>query len=329
MVTLEGMKGEGCGMNKQQDNAKSSFIPHSPFLIPYPSLYPFSEKYFERPAGRLHYLDEGQGDPVVMVHGNPTWSFYFRNLVLALRDSHRCIVPDHIGCGLSDKPPESRYDYALKSRIDDLEALLDHLGITSNITLILQDWGGMIGMALATRHPERIKRIIASNTGAFPLPSAKRFPFSLWLGRNTRLGAWLILQKNAFCRLAARWCVKRSKLAPEVREMFLMPYDTPEHRIAVLKFVQTIPLRGTDPGYDVVSNTANALAKFENVPTLLLWGMKDFVFDRHFLSEWQRHFPQAETHTWPDCGHYLFEDATEEVIDYVLKFLAIHPIASR
>ena len=105
-----------------------------------------------------------------MLHGNPTWSFYYRNLVLALRDSYRCIVPDHIGCGLSDKPPETLYDYSLKSRVDDLEALLDHLGLRENLTLVLHDWGGMIGMAFAARHPERVKRIIASNTGAFPLP---------------------------------------------------------------------------------------------------------------------------------------------------------------
>jgi pimeloyl-ACP methyl ester carboxylesterase len=279
-----------------------------------------------RPSLTMNFLDEGAGDPVVMLHGNPTWSFYYRNLVLALRDTHRCIVPDHIGCGLSDKPPATLYDYSLKSRVDDLEALLDHLGLRENLTLVLHDWGGMIGMAFAARHPERIKRIVASNTGAFPLPKSKRFPWSLWLGRNTRLGAWLILNRNAFCRAAARWCVKRKPLPPEVREMYLRPYDTPEHRVAVLKFVQTIPLTETDPGYDIVRDTAAALPKFAGVPTLLLWGMKDFVFDRHFLAEWQKHFPHAETHTWPDCGHYLLEDAGEEVIMRVREFLAKHPI---
>jgi haloalkane dehalogenase len=287
--------------------------------------YPFTPRAFSRNGLRLSYLDEGQGDTIVMLHGNPTWSYYYRNLVLALRGSHRCIVPDHIGCGLSDKPPESRYDYSLQSRIDDLEALLDHLGLTSNITLVLHDWGGMIGMAFAARHPERIRRIIASNTGAFPLPATKRFPYSLWLGRNTRLGAWLILRQNAFCRLAARWCATRRPLPADVRAMYLRPYDSPEHRIAVLKFVQTIPLRPGDPGYDIVSHTAESLAKFRHVPTLLLWGMRDFVFDRHFLAEWQRYFPHAESHTWPDCGHYLLEDAPDEVIMRVREFLQRHP----
>jgi haloalkane dehalogenase len=184
----------------------------------------------------------------------------------------------------------------------------------------------MIGMGFAARHPERVKRIVAINTGAFHLPRSKGFPWSLWLGRNTRLGAWLILQQNAFCRLAARWCVTRKPLPEDVRQMYLMPYDTPEHRVAVLKFVQTIPLRPSDPGYDIVSDTEASLAKFRGVPTLLLWGLRDFVFDRHFLAEWQRHFPHAETHTWPDCGHYLLEDAGDEAIGRVKDFLARHPL---
>ncbi len=289
-------------------------------------LYPFTGRTIDRPGGRLHFLDEGAGDPVVMAHGNPTWSFYYRNLVLALRDRYRCVVPDHIGCGLSDKPPESLDDYSLKSRIDDLEALLDRLGLRENLTLVLHDWGGMIGMGYAARHPERVKRIVASNTGAFPLPKTRRLPRSLWLGRNSRLGAWLILKHNAFCRAAARWCVTRRPLPPKVRDMYLLPYDSPEHRIAVLKFVQTIPLVPSDPGYDIVAGVEASLPKFRDVPTLLLWGMRDFVFDEHFLAEWQRHFPHAETHTWPDCGHYLLEDATDEVIMRVKDFLAKHPI---
>lgn len=288
-------------------------------------LYPFAPHAFDRNGHNLSYLDEGTGEPVVMVHGNPTWSFYFRNLVLALRDNFRCVVPDHIGCGLSDKPPATQYDYALKSRVDDLDALLDSLDIRENVTLVVQDWGGMIGMAYAARHPGRVKRIVASNTGAFRLPASKKLPRTLWLGRNTRLGAWLILKRNAFCRAAAKWCVTRTKLPPDVRAMYLAPYDTPEHRVAVLKFVQTIPLKPTDAGYDIVSDTELSLAKFAAVPTLLLWGLKDFVFDRHFLAEWKKHFPHAEAHEFPDCGHYLFEDARDEVIAHVRDFLARHP----
>src|SRR5207248_8010381 len=123
-------------------------------------LYPFQDHFFDRAGLRLHYLDEGAGEPIVMLHGNPTWSFYYRNLVLALRDGYRCIVPDHIGCGRSDKPGDKRYSYALEQRVRDVGELLDHLGLTQNITLVLHDWGGMIGMAYAVQHAERIRRLI-------------------------------------------------------------------------------------------------------------------------------------------------------------------------
>ena len=289
-----------------------------------PALYPFAGRFLDRPGGRLHYLDEGAGDPVVMVHGNPTWSFYFRSLVLALRGDHRCIVPDHLGCGRSDKPTADRYDFSLKSRIDDLDALLADVG--DRVTLVVHDWGGMIGMGWAARHPGRVKRVVALNTAAFPLPAAKRLPRTLWLGRNTAVGTWLILKANAFCRAAARWCVTRKPLPADVRAMYLAPYDTPAHRLAVLKFVQTIPLRDGDPGMDIVRHTAESLAQFQHTPTLLLWGLRDFVFDRHFLAEWQRRLPHAESHTWPDCGHYLLEDAPGECILKVREFLARHPL---
>jgi haloalkane dehalogenase len=295
-------------------------------FTPDPALYPFTGHFFDRPGGRLHYLDEGAGDPVVMVHGNPTWSFYFRSLVLALRDTHRCVVPDHLGCGLSDKPAPDRYDFALKSRIDDLEALLDHAGVGDRVTLIVHDWGGMIGTGWAARHPDRVKRIVAVNTAAFGLPPGRKLPRLLRLGRSSAVGEYLILHHNAFCRAAARWCVTRRPLPPAVRWMYLAPYDTPAHRLAVLKFVQTIPLADGDPGMDIVRHTAASLDRFRDTPALLLWGLKDFVFDRHFLAEWQRRLPHAEAHTWPDCGHYLLEDAGDEAAAKVREFLARHPL---
>jgi pimeloyl-ACP methyl ester carboxylesterase len=294
--------------------------------LPIPALYPFTPKRFDANGHAMSYLDEGSGDPVVMLHGNPTWSFYYRNLVSALRPNHRCIVPDHIGCGLSDKPDATQYDYSLKSRIDDVERLLDSLNVTEKITLVLHDWGGMIGMGYAARHPGRIARIVAINTGCTRLPAEKPLPFTLKVGRNTKLGEWLILKQNAFCRAAVRWCVTRKPLSADVKSMYLAPYDSPANRIAVLKFVQTIPLAPNDPGYDIVTGIEATLPKFAHVPTMLLWGMKDFVFDKHFLAAWQKHFPHAETHTWPDCGHYLLEDASDEAITFVKSFLAKHPL---
>ncbi|MGL6073001.1 MAG: alpha/beta fold hydrolase [Fimbriiglobus sp.] len=280
-------------------------------------------KFFRQPNGlQQAYRDVGQGETIVMVHGNPTWSYYFRRAINELSPTHRCIAPDHVGCGESEKPTAAQYDFTLKSRIDDLERLLDHAQITGKITLLMQDWGGMIGLSYAARHPDRIARIIATNTGCGPLPASKRFPRSLWWGRNTWLGQWLILKQNAFCKLATKWCVKRRPLTPEVIAKYLEPYDTPAHRLAVLKFVQTIPLAPTDPGWDIVTATQASLAKFAHTPTLLLWGLQDFVFDKHFLADFQKYLPHAETHTWPDCGHYLLEDAPEEVLPKITEFLS-------
>jgi haloalkane dehalogenase len=287
-----------------------------------PRLRPFwPGRFVDTPAGRQHVVDAGHGHPVVMLHGNPTWSFYFRNVVVALAGSYRCVVPDHIGCGLSDKPGSDRYDYALKSRIDDLERLLDALGVTDPVTLIVHDWGGMIGMGYAARHPDRIRRIVAINTGCTRLPAAKSFPFTLNVARNTKLGEWLILRHNFFCRSAAKWCTVRKPLSPTVREAYLAPYDSPANRIAVLKFVQTIPFAPSDPGFDIVESAERIAANLSQVPVMLLWGLKDFVFDQHFLAAWQSQFPHAETHAWPDGGHYLLDDYADEAIPKIVEFL--------
>jgi cis-3-alkyl-4-acyloxetan-2-one decarboxylase len=283
--------------------------------------YPFASNFYDRGGIRLHYLDEGRGDPVVMLHGNPTWSYYYRNVVAALRDRFRCIVPDHIGCGLSDKPQPPRYDYSLKSRIDDVTALLENLGIRERVTLILHDWGGLIGMAWAARHVDAVKRLVLMNTAAFHLPKAKRVPFRLWVARNSRLGAWLVRSRNLFCRHAANACVTRKPLPPDVREWYLKPYDSWDNRVAVLKFVQAIPLQPTDPGYEIVSEVEATLPKFSNTPTLLCWGMKDFVFDRTFLAEFERRMPHAEVHRFEDCGHYILEDAADEVVPLIQQFV--------
>ncbi len=276
---------------------------------------------------RYHYLDEGTGEPVVMLHGNPTWSFYYRELVRGLRGEYRTLVPDHIGCGLSDKPGDDRYEYTLSRRVEDLEALLDHLGLRDDLTLVLHDWGGMIGMAFAHRHPERVKRLVVLNTAAFRMPSGKRLPRSLWLFRNTPLGPLLIRGLNAFCRGAARYCARRPLTGP-ARAGYLAPYDSWRNRIAVLRFVQDIPLAPGDRSYELVREVDEGLHRFRRVPMLLCWGERDFVFDLDFLAEWQRRFPDAEVHRFPDAGHYVLEDAAAEIVPLVRDFLKRHPLGS-
>lgn len=257
-----------------------------------------------------------------MLHGNPTWSFYYRNLVLALRGTHRCIVPDHIGCGLSDKPDLADYDYRLASRIDDIDTLLTHLNLTQPLTLVVHDWGGMIGMAWAVRHPLRVARLVIMNSAAFPIPRDKRMPPALAFARSSAFGAWLVLRCNAFSAIAARVCFKKP-VAEEVRRAYTAPYDSPANRIATLRFVQDIPLSDNDPGFDILLNTAEHLDQFRNLPCLLAWGEKDFVFDQSFLRQWMKIYPTAEIHRFADCGHYVLEDAGQGLIDTIRNFIEI------
>ncbi len=289
--------------------------------------YPFRGLRFSHANGlSQHYLDEGARDapPVLMLHGNPSWSYYWRRLVLGLRDNYRCIVPDHIGMGLSDKPGDERYAYTLQSRVDDLDALVDHLiregAPERGWTLAVHDWGGMIGLAWACRRPERIGRIVVTNTAAFPNPKGQRLPATLRLGRDSKLGEWLILKHNAFARGAAHWGVKKP-MAPEVRGAFLAPYDTPDNRLSTLRFVQDIPLGPGDRAWDLVERSGRELAQFGDRPMFIGWGLRDFVFDKAFLDEWRRRFPGAEAHEYAQAGHYVLEDAHEQLVPAVRAFL--------
>jgi haloalkane dehalogenase len=268
----------------------------------------------------MHYLDEGAGPPLVMLHGNPSWSFFYRNVVRGLCGRYRCIVPDHVGCGLSDKPAGNRYPYSLERRIADVTGLIEHIGLDLGVTLVVHDWGGMIGLGWATRFPERVKRLVILNTAAFHMPASKPLPWSLRLGRS-RLGPLLIRGLNLFCRLAANGWATVRPLSPEVKRMYLTPYDSWAHRVAILRFVQTIPIDAADAGYGIVADTQERLALFRDRPALVCWGMRDFVFDGHFLAEWQRQLPGAEVHRYEDAGHYVLEDAGEEVGSRIEEFL--------
>ncbi|MGB5546481.1 MAG: alpha/beta fold hydrolase [Polyangiales bacterium] len=288
-------------------------------------LYPFEPHWLTLPSGhRMHYVDEGprEAPVVLMLHGNPTWSFYWRRLISALRLSHRVIAPDHIGCGKSDKPGDEAYSYRLAERVQDIEALVAQLGL-QDITLAVHDWGGMIGMGWAHRHPDLVARLVVLNTAAFPMPSTKRLPPSLWLARDTKAGALLVRGFNAFARGATRLAVTRVKLPKEVRDGLCAPYDSWAHRRAVLRFVQDIPLRESDPSFSLVRDVGEQLHQFNDRPVLICWGDRDFVFDEHFLRVWKSALPNAEVHQFPDCGHYVLEDAPAEIEQLVLRFLGV------
>jgi haloalkane dehalogenase len=290
--------------------------------------YDFQTEHLDLAGVRLHYVAEGPADanPVVMLHGNPSWSFYYRKLISALKGDHRVIVPDHIGMGWSDKPSDRDYEYTWARRVDDLQRLLDHLEIQRNITLVVHDWGGAIGMAFATQFPERVSRLVILNTAAFRMPAGKRFPWQLAFCRRRLFGPLLVRGLNGFCRYAVRSCVTREPMPPAVRKAYLAPYNSWRNRLAVLRFVQDIPLFRGARGYEMLQEVEAGLQQLADKPALICWGLRDFVFDRYFLDEWQKHLPRAEVHRFEDAGHYVLEDAADEIAPLVGAFLRDNPI---
>ena len=255
----------------------------------------------------------------MLVHGNPTWSFHYRKLVKALRTNFRAIAPDHIGCGRSDKPTAQDYRYTLAQRVEDLTRLVDDLEL-ERVHLVVHDWGGMIGMAWAVANPDRVDRVVVLNTSAFPLPKSKRMPASLKLARTPGLGAALVRGLNLFSLGANRTCVTK-KMAAATAAGYLAPYDSWADRVAVHEFVRDIPLTPADPSWAVVEQTADQLHRLADKPMAIYWGAKDFVFDHHFLAEWRERFPDAQVTEFPDAGHYVLEDAGDEIVPAVEQFL--------
>jgi len=245
-------------------------------------LSPLKTVFREVNGHRMHAIDDGAGDPVVMLHGNPSWCYYYRNLALSLKDSRRVLAPDHIGMGMSDKPGDDRYEYTLSRRVSDLDRFLEVSGVKDRITLVVHDWGGMIGMAWAVCNPDRVAKIVVLNTGAFRLPPAKKLPVQLKLAR-TPLGSLLIRGFNAFAKGTADMGCTCKPMSPEVRAAYLAPYNSWNNRIATLRFVQDIPLKPSDRAWPCVLATEHALPVLKDKPMLIAWGEKDYVFDSHFL----------------------------------------------
>ena len=220
------------------------------------SLYPYLTHYLPLGPLRYHYLDEGRGDPLLMVHGNPTWSFYWRELVAAFRGRYRVIAPDHLGCGLSDKPQV--YAYTLRQHIANLVQLVDALQL-DRITLLGHDWGGAIGLGAALQRPDRFARFILFNTGAFPPPFV---PLRIRLCRTPWLGALAVRGANLFARAAFRMAVEKpERMTPAVRAGLLAPYGSWEHRVAIHAFVKDIPLTRRHPTWQTLAQIEQGLPR--------------------------------------------------------------------
>ena len=281
------------------------------------SLYPFESHYIEVGGHRYHYLDEGRGPTVLMVHGNPTWSFYWRELVRALRPSYRVVVPDHIGCGLSEKPREAEYSYRLHDRIGDLVQLIEQLEL-DRVALVAHDWGGAVGMGAAVARPERFSRLVLMNTAAY---RSTRCPLRIRIAQSP-VGRVAVQGLNLFCRGAARMALcKHERMTPAVRAGLLAPYDSWHNRVAVYRFVRDVPLRPEHPSYPTLADVEAGLAQFRDRPVCLIWGMRDWCFTPEFLERFLEIYPEAEVHRFDDAGHYVVEDAHERIVPVLEEFL--------
>ena len=281
-------------------------------------LYPFCSRHIEIDGHQMHYIDEGRGDlSFLMVHGNPTWSFYYRSLVVAWRDRYRIVAPDHLGCGLSDKP--QRYSYCLRRHADNLVALIEALDLR-RIVLFAHDWGGAIGLAAAQGCPERFERYVLFNTGAFPPP---RVPWRIAICRTPAVGRIAVRGLNLFARAAQTMATHQAKgLSPDALAGLIAPYDNWANRVGIDRFVRDIPLTRRHPTYRELVELEARLRKAPAKPTQIVWGMRDWCFDESCLNQLRAIFPHAFVHRIGDAGHWVVEDAPDEIINVVDEFFA-------
>jgi cis-3-alkyl-4-acyloxetan-2-one decarboxylase len=275
--------------------------------------YPFSSHWFNTGTPSepvwMHYVDEGPRDApvIVFVHGNPTWSFYWRKLIIGLRDKFRCIAVDHIGMGLSDRPQSPRY--LLNDHLTRLRGLVDALQV-KRAHWVGHDWGGCMVAGMAVRRPDEVQSITWMNTAAFISPD---IPFSIAMCRWPVFGPLSVLYGNAFAGVAA-WRAPQRPLSAPVKKGYLAPYQNAHDRIATLRFVEDIPLHPSHPSHATLATIEAGLPTLKGKPITLFWGDADFCFTPTFRKRFEKEFPAAEVHAWPECGHYVLEDAGDRIL---------------
>lgn len=273
------------------------------------AVYPWRGVRVPVDGGTMHLIDEGprHAPVIVAVHGNPTWSFYWRRLVENFSDRYRVIVPDHLGCGLSDKPQD--WPYRLRGHVDNLLTALDALGV-SRATFVVHDWGGAIGCGAATLRPGLAERLFITNTAAF---RSLRIPPSIATVKIPGFGALAVRGFNGFAGVATIRATAKG-LDATTKAGLLHPYGSWHDRIATLRFVQDIPLHPAHPSYAELSRIDDALDGLSGIPMQIAWGNQDFCFTPAFRKVWEARFPQAPVAAWDDVGHYVMEDAPDRVI---------------
>jgi len=277
-------------------------------------LYPFRSRYFETAAGKLHYIDEGEGDPIVMVHGNPTWSFLYRDLIRGLSSQYRCIAMDHIGFGLSDKPRD--FSYLPQEHAKHVASLIEHLKL-KKITLVVQDWGGPIALSYALDKPKNVAKLIVMNTWMWPVHGDPHYErFSGFMGGP--VGRFLIRRFNFFVNVVMKQAYgDKTLLTPEIHDHYRTPLAASVDRTGCLVFPKQII---ASSGW--LSDLWNRRDAIRKIPALILWGMKDIAFRETELVRWESLFSNANTIRFPDTGHYVQEEKHEELLEPIRRFLA-------
>ncbi len=278
--------------------------------------FPFQSHWLDVGAYRLHYIDEGNGLPLLMVHGNPTWSFLWRHLAKDLRFEYNPVAVDHVGCGLSDKP--NNLTYSLPIHVANLVQLIDHLDL-QNVTLLAHDWGGPIGLRALLSRRERFSRIILFNTGAFPPPY---IPWRIRACRAPILGKIAVQGFNLFARAAQTMAVHQPHSISEIaREGLISPYDSWQNRQAIFEFVKDIPVTKSHPTWKYLEELEQSLPGLADMPIKLIWGMQDWCFQPSCLDRLLQHWPNAEVDRIDEAGHWVTEEASRRVSESVSEFL--------
>ena len=289
-------------------------------------LYPFPSRFLELAGGvKMHYVETGAQDEdgcanrptVLCVHGNPTWSFTYRRVLAELSSQVRVVAVDHVGCGLSDKPQE--YPYSLEQHIANLVQLIVQLDLR-HVTLLVHDWGGAIGLGAGLRVLERIEGATILNTAAFPPPY---IPWRIAACRIPILGNWAMRQLNIFALAALKMTLHRlPKLDENVAAGLIAPYSNWANRVAIARFVQDIPRTPGDPTWQLLAEIEQQLGSYGTRPIKLIWGMHDWCFRSECLHRFQRLLPLAQTQELSDVGHYVMEEAADEVLAALRSQLA-------
>ncbi len=289
-------------------------------------LLPFESRFLDVAGKRMHYLDEGQGPVVLLLHGNPTWCFYYRHLITRLKANFRVIAPDFIGCGLSDHPENDHY--RASDRIQQLSEFIDRLGL-KKYSLVMHDWGGSIGTGHAIRFPERIERIVYLNT---TLTETESLPLLIKTAARPVIGKFLTRHTTRFLKFTTHLGVGR-KLPKDTIKGYYYPYRTRKRRNAIWDFVADIPFDSAHPSYSDMLDLARGIPKLTDIPVQIVWGLKDPCFHREMLNKVAEHFPRASILEIPEASHLVLEDAQELACSTIERFLkgesAVHlPVAS-